>query len=79
MPYKPPLPDLHPSIQKVRAVVTTRWKGKGYRPLVITSLEQYYVDTALDNDADTWSVDIGDPNGKYMDMLDRDNEVRRGP
>lgn len=76
MPYKPPPPDLHPSIQKVRAVVTTRWKGKGYRPLVISSLEQYYIDTALDNDADTWSVDIGDPNGQYLDLLDRDNEVR---
>jgi cell wall-associated NlpC family hydrolase/prophage tail gpP-like protein len=76
MPYKPPLPDLHPNIQKVHAVVTTRWNGKGYRPLSITSLEDYFIDTALDNDADSWQIDIGDPDGDYLAFLKRDNEIR---
>lgn len=76
MPYKPPLPDLHPTIQNVHAVVTTRWKGNAYRPLQITSLESYYLDTSLDNDADAWTIDIGDPEGDYKALLKRDNEVR---
>lgn len=70
------LPDLHPEISAVRAVVTTRWKGTAYRSHVIQSLESYYVDTALDNDADTWTIDIGDPDGTYLPLIRRDNEVR---
>lgn len=76
MPYKPPLPDLHPTIQKVHAVVTTRWHGNAYRPLVFTSLESYFIDTALDNDADAFQVDVGDPDGRYMALGERDNEIR---
>lgn len=70
------IPDLDPNVMTVRAVVTTRWKGNSYRPLNINSIESYYVDTALDNDADTWTFDMGDPNGIYLPMLKRDNEVR---
>jgi prophage tail gpP-like protein len=70
------VPDLHPSIDKVRAVVTTKWGKSGYRPLVIHSIESYYVDTALDNDADLWTITIGDPYGEFLDMLKRDSEVR---
>lgn len=44
--------------------------------LPIPKLESYYVDTALDNDADTWTCDIGDPHGQYLEMLDRNSEVR---
>lgn len=76
MAYKPPLPDFHPSIQKVGAIVSTRWNGKAYRPLHMTSLENYYIDTALDNDADTWSMTLGDPDGLYKALLLRDNEIR---
>src|SRR5215471_6370632 len=72
-----PHPDLHPDISTVKAVVTTRWKGKAYRPLTIESMESYFVDTALDNDADTWTMDFGDPNGDYIGaLLDMNNEVR---
>lgn len=70
------LPDLHPTTSKVRAVVTTKWGNTGYRPLVIPKIESYYVDTALDSDADTWTCDIGDPKGDFIEMLARDNEVR---
>lgn len=68
--------DLHPGISSVRAIVTTRWDNRAYRPRVIRSIEQFTVDTALDSDADTWSVDLGDPFGQYVDMLRRDAEVR---
>ena len=70
------VPNLESDVTSVRAVVTTRWKGNAYRPLHIASLESYYVDTALDNDADTWTFDMGDPNGLYLPMIRRDNEVR---
>lgn len=70
------IPNLESSVLTVRAVVTTRWKGNAYRPITVDSLESYYVDTALDNDADTWTIDIGDPNGVYLPMLKRDNETR---
>src|SRR5215831_8997099 len=71
-----PHPDLHPNITTVKAVVTTRWKGSAYRPLTVNSLESYYVDTSLDNDADAWTMDIGDPYGDLKALLHRDNEVR---
>lgn len=70
------LPDLTPNLSRVRAIVTTKWGASSYRPLVITNVESYYVDTALDSDADTWTVEIGDPQGQYLDLLKRDSEVR---
>ena len=42
----------------------------------IRQIESYYVDTSLDNDADPWQVEIGDPNADFMEMMHRDNEVR---
>jgi prophage tail gpP-like protein len=71
-----PDPETQPGIRGVRAIVTTRWKGTAYRPLVMNSLEQYYVDTGMDTDADTWSIDVGDPAGDYLALLERDNEIR---
>jgi hypothetical protein len=69
-------PDLHPSTARIRAIVTTRWGKSGYRPIVIPKVESYYVDTALDNDADTWTFDLGDPFGEITEVLARDSEVR---
>src|SRR5215831_1971864 len=68
--------DLNPGIANVRAIVTTRWGGHAYRPRVIDTIESYTVDSAMDTDADTWSVEITDPWGTYVDTLDRDSEVR---
>jgi prophage tail gpP-like protein len=70
------LPDLHPSIANTRVVITTRWGNSAYRPVTVRNIESYYVDTALDNDADTWTVDVGDPNGDLLDLLGRDSEIR---
>jgi cell wall-associated NlpC family hydrolase/prophage tail gpP-like protein len=66
----------NPSITNVRALVTTKWGNTGYRPLTVKNIESYYVDTALDNDADAWQIDIGDLNGDYMEVFRRDSEVR---
>src|SRR5262245_32120700 len=64
------------SLRGIRAVITTKWTKSGYRPLTVHSIEGYYVDTAIDNDADTWQIQVGDPDGDLMPMLQRDNEVR---
>lgn len=69
-------PDLRPDISRVRAIVTTKWGNSGYRPIVIPKLESYYVDTALDNDADTWTCDVGDPRGDLISIFNRDSEIR---
>src|SRR4051794_26060216 len=69
-------PDITPTSNRVRSVITTKWGKSGYRPIVIPRVETYYVDTALDSDADTWTIEIGDPSGEYLDLLARDNEVR---
>lgn len=65
-----------PTISNVRAIITTKWGKSGYRPHTVASVESYYVDTALDTDADVWSINVGDPEGEMMEMLHRDNEVR---
>lgn len=69
--------DYNSLTENVRASITTRWGKSGYQPRVIRrSIQSYYVDTALDNDADPWSLEITDPNGDLFDCLKRDNEVR---
>jgi prophage tail gpP-like protein len=68
-------PDLRPDLRDLRVIVNTRWKN-GYADLPIYSVESYYVDTALDNDADTWSVQLGDPRGELMELMTRDSEIR---
>lgn len=68
--------NLRPSIANVRAVITTRWGNRAYQPRVIRNIESYTIDTALDTDADTWSIEIGDPYGDLVDMLRRDAEVQ---
>ena len=71
-----PTPEFVLGTDKVRAVVTTKWGKKGYTPIPIRSVESYYIDTSLDNDADPWQVEIGDPEADYMEMMHRDSEVR---
>lgn len=73
MPVK--LPN-NPSISNVRAIITSRWGKSGYRPTTFRNLETYFIDTALDNDADSWEVTLADPHGKYLELLERDAEIR---
>src|SRR6266576_2103811 len=75
MPRIPTI-DLTPSLKNMRAIITTRWGKSGYRPLIMHSIESYYVDTAMDSDSDPWAINIGDPTGEYFELLERDNEVR---
>jgi prophage tail gpP-like protein len=60
---------------KARAVVTTKFEGKGYRPRVIDRVESYTVDSAMDTDADSWSMQLGFDDD-LLAVLKRDAEVR---
>jgi prophage tail gpP-like protein/uncharacterized protein YcbK (DUF882 family) len=59
-----------------KAVITTKWGKTGYRPLTVREIEDFYVDTALDSDTDTWQFSVGDPDQDLIAVLRRDNEVR---
>lgn len=75
-PSEPQPYDYTAWTKNVRAIITTRWNSGGYTPKIVRKIESLYVDTALDNDADPWQLLIGDPNGDYMECLERNNEVR---
>lgn len=72
----PPVPSDNLLVNQARAIVTTAWNNGGYRPLSISRIESYYSETSLDSDADPWHIEIGDPDGDYLDTLERNNEVR---
>ena len=56
-------------------MITTKW-DRGYTKRVIPQVESFYVDSSLDNDADSWQLQIGDPAGDYLAMMNRDSEIR---
>jgi prophage tail gpP-like protein len=60
----------------VRANVTTKFSGKGYSPLEVDTIEAYEIDSSMDTDTDTWTLQIGDPDLALSEVLERDNEVR---
>lgn len=68
--------DIATRVQNIRAAITSNWSGKGYSQLIVPRIESYYVDTALDQDADQWQIEIGDPKNRLNALLDRNNEIR---
>lgn len=61
---------------KVRSVITSRFQGKNYRSVDTVDVEAYSVDSAMDTDTDSWTLQIGDPEHEFTEVLRRDNEVR---
>lgn len=61
---------------KVRALITAEVNKGGYREFPVARAEAYAVDTALDTDADSFSLDLGSPRPDLSFLLERDNEVR---
>lgn len=60
----------------VHAVITTRWGGGAYRPISIENILSYTIETNLDEDADPFTLVIGDIPGDLDEIMARDNEVR---
>lgn len=62
---------------KCRAVISTEWDtGRRYRRRTFSTVEGYFIDSAFDNDADQWSITLGDPDSDLMALFKRDAEVR---
>ena len=70
-----PALDKIASLANIRAVITTKWETS-YTRRAIAQVESFYVDSSLDNDADSWQITLGDPAGEYLAMMNRDSEVR---
>ncbi len=60
----------------VRARVVTRFAAGGYAPRETQHIENFSVDSAMDTDADVFTVAIGDPYHELSEVLNRNNEVR---
>lgn len=59
-----------------KAVITTKWGARGVRPVSVERVLDYFIDSAVDTDSDSWNLTLGDPRNGLVDMLKRDNEVR---
>jgi len=42
---------------------------KKIRRLALPSVESYSVDSAMDTDSDSWSIEIGDPAAELIELL----------
>lgn len=63
-------------IRRCQAIVTIQ-RGKGLAiQHALNTVESYELEESIDNDADTFSVTVGDTKRLLEDALDRDNEVR---
>lgn len=51
--------------------------GRGAtRQFPVRKLVSYMAETAIDRDADSWNVQLGDPHGEMLYLSDRDVEVK---
>jgi cell wall-associated NlpC family hydrolase/prophage tail gpP-like protein len=62
--------------RNVRAVIMAETGPRGYREWPTQQVEAFMIDTAMDQDADAFSIDIGDPDNDFRACLNRDTEVR---
>jgi cell wall-associated NlpC family hydrolase/prophage tail gpP-like protein len=58
------------------AIITVATGRHGVQQLPVQRVEQYTTTQSIDVDADSFSLDIGDPDGALELCLNRDNEVR---
>src|SRR4029077_12689691 len=63
-------------LRNVRALITSKWEDRGYTQRIVSNIESFYVDSSLDNDADSWQIVLGDPRGDFLALLERNSEVR---
>jgi prophage tail gpP-like protein/murein DD-endopeptidase MepM/ murein hydrolase activator NlpD len=61
----------------LRASLQTEWgrnEARRYRTFR-GNIESYFIDNAMDNDADSWQIVLGDPDADMIALLKRDAEV----
>ena len=63
-------------MRKASAVITlTPGKGRQHA-ITVPEIESYMIEQSIDNDADAFSIDVGDTKRRLLASLDRDTEVR---
>ncbi len=60
----------------VSAKIVSRFSTGGYAPRETKHIENFAIDSAMDTDADTFTVAVGDPYHELTEVLSRNNEVR---
>lgn len=61
---------------KVRAIINAEIGRRGYRQFPASVVEGFSIDSAMDTDADAFSIDLGAPTPDLKFLTDRDTEVR---
>ncbi len=62
-------------MRRVKAILKVRASGKAYKEFPVQAVSAYSIETAMDGDADPFSIDIPDPFNHYGFLRDRDKEV----
>jgi cell wall-associated NlpC family hydrolase/prophage tail gpP-like protein len=60
----------------VIATVETLWSARQYSRRHLPLVEDYTIDSAMDTDADQFTVTLGDPQAQLMSLFRRNGEVR---
>ncbi len=60
----------------VRGRITAEIGNRGYREFPTSAITAFMIDSAMDTDSDSFSVDLGSPTPDLKFLIDRDNEVR---
>lgn len=63
-------------MRECKAIITVATGRHGTRQFPVQRVESYTTQQSLDNDADQFSIDIGDSRDQLGLCLDRDNEIR---
>lgn len=61
---------------KAVATIETLWGTKHYSRRILPRLETYDIDSAMDTDADQFSLTLGDPFAELTAIFRRDGEIR---
>ncbi len=61
---------------KVVALITSKFGADSYYGIQTPKVTNYAIDSAMDTDSDSWSIDVGDVNSELIAVFDRDSEVR---
>lgn len=62
--------------QCLALITAEKEKGSGYRQFPVQRVQAFQVDSSMDQDSDSFSVDLGDPDHELNFLLRRDTEIR---
>lgn len=63
-------------MQQIKAEITAAYQSGVYSIKNVYNVMDFFVDSALDTDTDSWQITLGDFNNELTSLLHRDSEVR---